>query len=56
MYHQYCDIHRICMPSTTQDFVYPNNVAYPFGGEGEPQYLLIELHYDNPEMISGIII
>ena len=36
-----------------QDFVYPENVAFPFGGEGQPQYVLLELHYDNPEMLSG---
>ena len=37
----------------TQIFVYPNNVAYPFGGAGQPQYVVLELHYDNPQMISG---
>ena len=44
-----------CMLNFTiqQDFVYPNNVAYPFGGEGHAKYGIIELHYDNPEMISG---
>ena len=36
-----------------QVFVYPDNVAYPFGGEGFAQYVLMELHYDNPAMISG---
>ena len=36
-----------------QVFVYPDNVAYPFGGEGFTQYVLMELHYDNPSMISG---
>ena len=37
----------------TQLFVYPNNVAFPFGGDGQAQYVVMELHYDNPEMISG---
>ncbi|CAI8042462.1 DBH-like monooxygenase protein 1 homolog, partial [Geodia barretti] len=36
-------------------FVYPDNVAYPFGGEGFTQYVLMELHYDNPAMISGTV-
>ena len=36
-----------------QIFVYPNNVAYPFGGDGQAQYVVMELHYDNPQMISG---
>ena len=53
----YCDSHKIeytMYNIITQDFVYPNNVAYPFGGEGQPQYILLELHYDNPQMISGM--
>ena len=37
-----------------QVFVYPDNVAFPFGGEGFPEYLVMELHYDNPERISGM--
>ena len=32
--------------------MYPDNVAYPFGGEG---YIMIELHYDNPHEIEGNI-
>ena len=36
-----------------QDFVYPDNVAFPFGGEGQRHYVVIELHYDNPKMVSG---
>ena len=30
--------------------MYPDNVGYPFGGEG---YIMIELHYDNPHEIEG---
>jgi len=37
----------------TQDFRYPDDVAYPFGGQGSPEYLVMELHYDNPNMIEG---
>ena len=37
----------------TQDFRYPDNVAYPFGGQDSPEYLVMELHYDNPNMIEG---
>ena len=36
-----------------QVFRYPDNAAYPFGGDGFPEYLVMELHYDNPDMISG---
>ena len=28
-------------------------MAFPVGGEGFTQYILIELHYDNPKLISG---
>ena len=36
-----------------QEFVFPDDVAYPIGGEDSPQYLVMELHYDNPLEISG---
>ena len=39
-----------------QTFVFPDNVAYPFGGEGFPEYLVMELHYDNPNMRSGKVL
>ena len=33
--------------------MYPDNVAFPFGGEGSSEYVVMELHYDNPEEIAG---
>ena len=36
-----------------QTFVFPDNVGLPFGGEGFPEYLVMELHYDNPAMHKG---
>ena len=39
--------------SKKQVFVYPENVAFPFGGEGFPKYAFMELHYDNPKMVAG---
>ena len=51
-----CFVVRHCIMYNTfffQIFVYPDNVAYPFGGEG---YIMIELHYDNPKEIEGIAI
>ena len=33
--------------------MYPENVAYPIGGERGDKYVLIEIHYDNPNMESG---
>ena len=43
----------VLMTCTTipQDFTYPDNVAYPFGGEG---YIMMELHFDNPKQIEGV--
>ena len=42
--------------NTWQDFVYPEDVAFPIGGVGAPQFLVMETHYDNPDMLSGILI
>ena len=33
--------------------MYPENAAYPIGGERNDRYLLIEIHYDNPGMETG---
>ena len=41
----------IILPS--QIFTYPDNVAFPFGGEGNSEYIVMELHYDNPREIEG---
>lgn len=37
-----------------QDFRYPDNVAFPFGGPESPDFLVAEVHYDNPHMIAGM--
>jgi len=39
-----------------QDFYYPENVAYPVGGPGEPEFVVLEMHYDNPQLVSGMIL
>ena len=37
-----------------QDFVYPEGIALPIGGEDKIHtHVLIEMHYDNPQEISG---
>ena len=36
-----------------QDFIYPENVAYPIGGPASARFLVMEMHYDNPDMRSG---
>ena len=37
-----------------EDFLYPPGVAYPIGGPGASQFALIEMHYDNPRLTSGV--
>ena len=36
-----------------QEFHYPDNVGMPIGGEGNPEFFHIELHYDNPTGKAG---
>ena len=36
--------------------MFPNNVAFPFGGGDSHEYVVIELHYDNPHEIEGMYI
>jgi len=38
------------------DFVYPENVAYPIGGPGSARFLVVQLHYNNPELQSGMFL
>ena len=33
--------------------VFPEGLSLPFGGDGAAQYVLIEMHYDNPSLESG---
>lgn len=43
------NIMLLCM----QGFTYPQDVAYPIGGEGTPRYVVLEMHYNNPAEVSG---
>ena len=36
-----------------QEFVYPKDVANPIGGEGNPNIIVLEIHYDNPNGDTG---
>jgi len=36
-----------------QDFVYPENVAYPMGGPGNARFVVVEMHYNNPGLRRG---
>ncbi|XP_013388237.1 DBH-like monooxygenase protein 1 homolog [Lingula anatina] len=37
------------------EFRYPPHVGQPFGGEGDPTFLILETHYDNPAKRRGVI-
>ena len=47
----YCIIATVIF--VLQDFVYPNNVAYPIGGPDSHRFMVMQVHYDNPMMNSG---
>ena len=36
--------------------MFPEDVAVPIGGPGTREYAVIEMHYDNPLLQSGILI
>ncbi|XP_035687497.1 uncharacterized protein LOC118423447 [Branchiostoma floridae] len=36
------------------DFIYPEHVGYPIGDDEDSGYVLLEVHYDNPQLASGI--
>ena len=48
-------MHLIKYYAIIQEFIFPENVAYPLGGSGleSQQYALMEMHYDNPDMVEG---
>ena len=33
--------------------MYPENVAFPIGGPGNQFGIVLEMHYDNPQLTSG---
>ena len=36
-------------------FYYPNDVSYSIGGPGSSPYFIMQMHYDNPRMLSGVV-
>lgn len=28
-------------------------MAYPVGGQGNPEFIVLEMHYDNPQVVAG---
>ena len=49
-------MNEFCTRCVLQNFIYPENVAYPIGGPGNPRFLVMEIHYDNPNLRSGIYV
>ena len=37
----------------TQDYTFPEDVAFPLGGNDRPFKIMLEVHYDNPESVNG---
>eukprot|EP00731_Ephydatia_muelleri_P011381 Em0006g275a len=35
------------------DFIYPPGIAFPIGGRSDEQYVVMEMHYNNPSLTSG---
>ena len=33
--------------------MYPSGIGYPIGGPGAGQFVVIEMHYDNPQLSRG---
>ena len=36
--------------------MFPEDVAMALGGPGAPEYAVIELHYDNPLLQTGVLL
>ena len=36
-----------------KDFIYPPGIAFPIGGRSDEQYVVMEMHYNNPSLTSG---
>eukprot|EP00731_Ephydatia_muelleri_P011378 Em0006g272a len=36
------------------DFIYPPGIAFPIGGRSDEQYVVMEMHYNNPSLTSGV--
>ena len=37
------------------DFVYPEEAGLPIGGSGFNRFIMLEVHYNNPELQAGNI-
>ena len=36
-----------------QDMNYPDEAGFPFGEGSSPTYFMMEVHYDNPQLLQG---
>lgn len=40
----------------SQGFTYPSHVGLSIGTATDPHYVLMEVHYDNPSYLEGMIL
>lgn len=38
-----------------QTVIFPEHIGYPFSVDGKPNYYLLQVHYDNPNNIQGLV-
>ena len=36
--------------------MYPENIAFPIGGPKDKSFAVIQMHYNNPNRVSGILL
>uniref|UniRef100_A0A914WCD3 DOMON domain-containing protein n=1 Tax=Plectus sambesii TaxID=2011161 RepID=A0A914WCD3_9BILA len=49
-----CRNYRAVWAVGGEDFVYPSNMGSPFFDDPKLRFVLIEMHYDNPDLMPGI--
>ncbi|XP_078393553.1 DBH-like monooxygenase protein 2 homolog, partial [Cetorhinus maximus] len=37
-----------------QDLIYPDDAGFPLGGADDPVYYMLQIHYDNPQELTGV--
>jgi len=49
---------KICLYllDLAQKITFPANVGWPIGETNETEYWKLEIHYDNPKSLSGVLI
>nr|CAB3263917.1 DBH-like monooxygenase protein 1 homolog [Phallusia mammillata] len=37
------------------DIIFPADVGFPFGEPGDPKFVMLQMHYDNPHLDAGVV-